>query len=112
MVAGILSLTACGGTGRAPDEPPSSALVGVKGLGEPGSRARASLSPALAAVLPTVALPRGSRLTLARTGWRESGRFARATGSLSVPGEQVHPVTVGFMKIGSQWKITFVEPTS
>jgi hypothetical protein len=109
LLPAALLLSSCGG-GRKADEPPAAAVTSARQLSQAG--ARSALGSALAFILPAGSpLPTGSALTLGKSGWRSEGRFANATGTLRAPGDASQAVSVGFVRIGRDWKITYLEPS-
>jgi hypothetical protein len=108
LAATAVLLSSCGSS-RKPNEPPAGAVTTAQQISRIG--ARSALSPALASTLPAGSpLPKGSTLTLGHSGWHSEGRFANATGTLHLPGETTRAVSVGFIRIGRRWQITYLEP--
>jgi len=113
----VAVMSGCGGTSapkvnsRSRPTPRVVSVVAHRLVARNALTQRSALAPALAAVLPRGRLlPRGSGLKLDPRGWRASGRFANATGTLRVPRRKVRRVEVGFVRTHQGWRVTFLEP--
>jgi hypothetical protein len=111
-----LATTACGGghkAAKAPrgkQTPAAVALVARRLTSNKLRIQRQALSPALNAVLPRGRLlPRGSRIQFDAEGWRVSGRFGNVTGTLLQPNKPTKRIEVGLVRVGSRWRVTFME---
>lgn len=72
---------------------------------------RHALVAALAARLPAGALfPAGTTLAMDPLSWHQAGKFANATGTLTVPGRAAQHVEIGFVEQATgTWLIAFEE---
>jgi len=72
---------------------------------------KAALLPAVAAKLGHLdVFPRGSRLTGHASTWHQSGHYANVHALLTSSGKTTI-YEVGFVEVGSTWKIIFAEPS-
>lgn len=109
-----LSVAGCGGgashDSAKPGQPPAAAeAVLVRLASSDTALARGALSAPLASVLAGGRpIPPGSHLALDTSGWRQTGRFANATGTLALPGSGPQRIVVGFFDTDLGWKVTFL----
>jgi hypothetical protein len=72
---------------------------------------RSALTPVADQVLPAGWIfPSGTTVRLIADSWHASGAYANASATVVTPGAASSTYEVGFMREGSQWRVTFAEP--
>jgi hypothetical protein len=93
--------------------PAGAAATAQRMVSGTAAQQRAALTPQLNAALPAGLLfPAGATVALDESSWHQSGPYANATGKLSVPGQAVRPVEIGFVERSGTWLVTFDESLS